>query len=105
MPGTVLTQPSPVICAHAGQAVATTPFLRVTIVGAPVVTIATLYSIAGCALAAAGSPPCVTGQWIVGATRVTAGGAPVAVPTGTSLATPTGTPLTPLGGQTRVVAT
>ena len=36
-------------------------------VGQPVVTVCETYTIAGCALHGSTSPPCVTGQWIVGA--------------------------------------
>ncbi len=47
--------------------------------GQPVVTLASPYVIAGCALTGTPNPPCVTGQWLVGATRVLAGGVPVAI--------------------------
>jgi hypothetical protein len=94
-----------VMCAHAGQATAVSPFPRVTVSGQPVVTLTTQYVVAGCALTGTGTPPCVTGQWVVGAVRVTAGGVPVAIQTGSSITTPTGSPMLPLVVQPRVVAT
>ena len=105
MPAPVLHLGATVLCAHAGQATATSPFPRVTLGGQPVVTLTTLYAIAGCGLSGSGSPPCVTAQWVVGATRVTAGGAPVAIATGTAVCTPTGGPLLPVVQQARVLAT
>jgi hypothetical protein len=47
----------------------------------------------------------VTAQWVVGAVRVLAGGAPVIVQTGTAVCVPTGTGLLPLVVQPRVMAT
>ncbi len=60
---------------------------------------------AGCALTGTPTPPCVTGQWLVGAVRVLAGGTPVALQSGASICAPTGTPMLPLVVQPRVVAT
>jgi hypothetical protein len=94
-----------VMCAHAGTAQPTAPVPRVLVGGQPVVTIATPYAIAGCTLAAAPAPFCVSGQWVVGATRVLAAGVPMAVQTGTSVCVPTGTPMVPVFAQPRVVAT
>jgi hypothetical protein len=94
-----------VLCAHAGQATPLAPFLRVTVSGQPVVTLATPYAIAACGLTGSGAPPCATAQWIVGAARVLAGGAPVVTMAGSSVCVPTGTPLMPLVAQTRALAT
>lgn len=105
MPGPVLHLGATVMCAHAGQATATAPFGRVTVSGQPVVTLATPYVVAGCALTGTPTPPCVTGQWLVGAVRVLAGGTPLALQTGTSITAPTATPMLPLVVQPRVVAT
>jgi len=69
------------------------------------VTLSSPYAIAGCALTGTGSPPCATGQWLVGATRVLAGGVPVASMTGSSTCVPTGTPLVPVNAQPRVLVT
>lgn len=104
MPGPVLHLGATVTCTHAGQAVPTAPFPRVLVSGQPVVTLSTPYVVAGCALTGTPTPPCVTGQWVVGAVRVLAGGIPLAVQSGTSITTPTGTPLLPLVVQPRAVA-
>jgi hypothetical protein len=105
MPGPVLHLGATVLCAHAGQAAPTSPFPRVLVSGQPVVTLATPYVVAGCALTGTPTPPCVTGQWVVGAVRVLAGGTPLAVQSGTSITTPTGSPMLPLVVQPRVLAT
>ena len=81
------------------------PFPRVLLSGQPAVTIASPYAVTGCALASTSAPPCVTGQWLVGAVRVLAGGAPIALMTGSSTCIPTGTPLLPLSAQLRVLVT
>ena len=104
MPGPIVTMGSTLMCAHAGQATATAPFPRVSVLGQPVVTLSTPYVVAGCGLTGSPNPPCVTAQWMVGASRVLAGGTPVAVQAGTSMCTPTGTPMMPVVVQPRVVA-
>ena len=104
MPGPVVHLGATVMCAHAGQATPTTPFPRVLVGGQPVVTLATPYVVAGCALTGTPTPPCVTGQWLAGATRVLAGGVPLALQAGSSVTVPTGTPMLPLVVQPRVVA-
>jgi hypothetical protein len=73
--------------------------------GQPAVTLTSPYAVAGCALTGTPNPPCVTGQWIVGAVRVAAGGAPVATMAGQSVCVPTGTPMMPVVAQTRALAT
>jgi hypothetical protein len=90
---------------HAGPATPAAPFPRVLLSGQPVVTIASPYVIAGCALTGTPAPPCATGQWIVGATRVVAGGAPVVSMAGASVCVPTGTPMMPVSTQPRVLVT
>jgi hypothetical protein len=105
MPGPILHLGATVMCAHAGTALATTPFPRVLVSGQPVVTLTTQYAIAGCALTGTPAPPCLTGQWVVGAVRSLAGGVPLALQAGTSVTTPTGTPMLPLVVQPRAVAT
>ena len=105
MPAPVLHLGATVMCAHAGTAMPAAPFPRVLLSGQPAVTLASPYLVAGCALTGSGAPPCVTGQWIVGATRVLAGGAPLATLAGASVCTPTGTPLMPVVAQMRVLAT
>jgi hypothetical protein len=104
MPGPVVHLGATVLCAHAGQATPTTPFPRVLVSGQPVVTLSTQYVIVGCALTGTTTPPCVTGQWVVGAVRVLAGGVPLAVQSGMSITTPTGSPMLPVVVQPRVMA-
>jgi hypothetical protein len=69
------------------------------------VTLATPYVVAGCALSSIPSPPCVNGQWLIGATRVLAGGVPVIVQTSQAICVPSGQPLLVVTTQPRVIAT
>jgi hypothetical protein len=91
-------------CAHAGTAlpVATNP--RVMVSAQPIVTLADAYTVAGCAFPPppAGNGPCVTAQWLQGATRVFADGVPVLLLDSQALCAPTGTPLVIVATQTRV---
>jgi hypothetical protein len=105
MPAPILHVGATVMCSHAGQASPSAPSPRVTVSGQPITTIATPYVVAGCALASGGSPPCATGQWTVGATRVMSTGVPVVIQSGSSTCLPTGQPMLPLVAQVRVVAT
>ena len=106
MPGPILHLGATVLCSHGGQAVPTAPNPRVLVSGQPVATIAAPYAVAGCAFVPpGGNGPCVTATWIVGATRVLAGGQPTVIQTGTSTCAPTGTPLLPIVAQARVIAT
>ena len=96
-----------VLCAHAGQAQPTAPYPRVKVGGQPIVTLPTLYTVAGCALPPppAANGPCVTAQFVMGATRVMAGGQPVLLQDSQAICTPTGTPLTIVVTQVRVKGT
>ncbi|WP_321796808.1 hypothetical protein [Caballeronia sp. J97] len=105
MPAPVLHLGATVLCSHAGQATPLAPFARVLLSGQPAVTLTSPYAIAGCALTGTPNPPCATAQWIAGAARVMAGGAPVATMTGMATCIPTGTPLLPVAAQARVLAT
>ena len=105
MPAPILHLGATVLCSHAGQATPLAPFLRVTVLAQAVVTLTSPYAIAGCALSGTSVPPCLTGQFIAGAARVLAGGAPVATLTSQSTCVPTGTPMLPLMAQMRVLAT
>ena len=105
MPAPALHLGAVVMCSHAGPATPVAPFPRVLLSGQPVVTLSSPYAITGCALTGTPTPPCVTGQWLVGAVRVLAGGAPVASMTGASTCIPTGTPMLPLSAQPRVLVT
>ena len=105
MPAPALHLGAVVTCSHAGPAQPLSPFPRVMASGQPVVTIASPYAITGCALTGSPTPPCVTGQWMIGAIRVLVGGTPVALMTGTSTCIPTGTPMLPMTAQPRVLVT
>jgi hypothetical protein len=72
--------------------------------GQPVTTLSSPYVIAGCPFPPASGGPCATAQWVVGATRVLAGGVPVVVQSGMAVCAPTGVPLTVLVVQPRVIA-
>ncbi|MEO7701260.1 MAG: hypothetical protein ABIZ04_18710 [Opitutus sp.] len=105
MPGFVLHLGATVLCSHGGQAQPMTPFPRVLLSGQPVVTLTSPYLVAGCPFVTpGGNGPCVTGQWLTGAFRVLAGGAPVLIQSGVSFCAPTGTPLMPIVTQLRVLA-
>ena len=105
MPAPILHLGATVLCTHAGQATPLAPFPRVLVSAQPVVTLTSPYAIAGCALTGTPTPPCVTGQFVMGAARVLAGGAPVATLVSPSVCVPTGTPMLPVMAQTRVLAT
>lgn len=106
MPGPIVHLGAVVTCLHAGQAQPTAPFPRVLVSGQSVATLLTPYVVAGCTLAAVPSPPCTAAQWVLGAARVFAGGAPVITQAGSqAVCVPTGTGLLVLAAQTRVLAT
>jgi len=105
MPGFILHLGATIICAHGGQATPLAPFPRVMVSGQAITTLSSPYAVAGCGLLPVAGGPCVTAQWIVGAGRVVAGGAPVLVQSGVAVCAPTGTPLTPVVTQTRASAT
>lgn len=106
MPGFIAHLGATVMCMHGGQATPTAPNPRVLVGGQPISTLTTLYVVAGCAFAPpGGNGPCVTSQWIAGATRVFSNGAPVVVQSSQSVCAPTGTPLIVMVTQTRVTAT
>lgn len=105
MPGPILHLGATVLCSHAGQATPTSPNPRVLVSGQPIATLATPYVVAGCPFVPpGGNGPCVTAQWVSGATRVVASGQPLAIMSGISVCAPTATPLMPVVAQTRVIA-
>ena len=105
MPAPILHLGATMLCSHAGQATPLSPFPRVTVSAQPLVTMSSPYAIAACALSGTSAPPCVTGQFVMAATRVLAGGVPVTTMVSQSVCTPTGTPMLPVMSQTRVLAT
>lgn len=103
MPGFLLHVGATVMCSHGGQAQPTAPNPRVMVSGQPVVTLAAPFVVAGCAFVPpAGNGPCVTAQWITGATRVFAGGVPVLLMDSQATCVPTATPLIIAVTQVRV---
>ncbi len=107
MPGFLLHQGATVLCSHGGQAQPIVVNPRVKVSGQPIVTQSSPYAVAGCPLPPpiAANGPCVTAQWILGATRVRAGGVPVLLQDSQALCAPTGTPLTIVLTQMRVKGT
>jgi len=106
MPGPVVHVGAVVTCAHMGQAQPTSPNPRVLVSAQPTVTIAAPYVVAGCPFNVSGAPsPCMTAQWVVGATRVTSMGQPLVLMDSQAICAPNGTPLLVTAAQTRVVAT
>jgi hypothetical protein len=104
MPGFLLHLGATVLCSHGGQAQPTVVNPRVLVSGQPIVTITSPYVVAGCTLPppTAANGPCVTGQFVTAATRVTSNGQPVLLMDSQAICTPTGTPLITAVTQTRV---
>lgn len=103
MPGFLLDVGATVLCMHGGQAQATAPNPRVLVDGKPIVTQTTTYAVAACPFNVSGAPsPCVTAQWVLAATRVTAGGLPVLLQDSQAICVPNGTGLNILVTQVRV---
>jgi hypothetical protein len=105
MPAPILHLGATVPCTHAGQATPLAPFPRVMLSAQAVVTVMSPYAIAQCRLTGTPTAPCATGQFVMGAARVLAGGAAVATLMSQSVCVPTGTPMLPTMAQTRVLAT
>jgi hypothetical protein len=104
MPGFLLHLGATVMCSHGGQAQPTVVSPRVMVSGQPVVTLSAPYVVAGCAFPPppAANGPCVTAQFVMGATRVLADGLPVLLMDSQAICVPTGTPLIVAVTQPRV---
>lgn len=104
MPGFLVHVGATVMCAHGGQAQATVPNPRVTVMGMPTVAMTSPYMVAGCAFPPPpnGNGPCISAQWVTGALRVTSMGQPLLVLSSQAICVPTGTPLMIAVTQTRV---
>ena len=111
MPGFIVNTSSSAICTH-GATVAIAPgHARVKVGGAPVATLADVYTVSGCPFqipvgAGTKPQPCISLRWIAPATRVRAGGQPVILQTSSAICLsaeqiPQGPP-TVLAGQVRV---
>jgi hypothetical protein len=106
MPGFLLHVGATVLCSHAGQAQPSVPNPRVNVSSQPIVTQTCTYVISGCPFNVSGAlVPCLTGQWITGATRVMTGGVPVLLQDSQSICAPNGTPMIVVMTQTRVKGT
>ena len=102
MPGFLLHVGATVLCAHGGQAQPTAPNPRVLVSGMPIVTMAAPHAVAGCPFVAGGAPsPCVTAQWMIGATRVLVQRPAVLLLDSQAVCVPNGTPVTVVATQTR----
>lgn len=103
MPGFLLHLGATILCSHGGQAQPVAPNPRVTVSGQPIVTLASPYVVAGCALPPppAANGPCVTAQFVTAATRITSNGQPVLLLDSQAVCVPTGTPLLVLVTQVR----
>ena len=76
MPG-FLTTASVMMCPHGGTIQATPVSANVTAGGAPMLTAADTFLVAGCPFNIAGAPqPCVSVQWVQSAAQSTRGGSP-----------------------------
>ena len=107
MPGYLLQDNSPVLCAHGGQAKPTVLNPRVKVMGQPVVTQLSPYTVTACSLPPATTAPpgpCILAQWTVGALRVKSMGQPLVLQDSQAVCIPTGGPLNILITQTRVKA-
>jgi uncharacterized Zn-binding protein involved in type VI secretion len=101
----ILHKDAIVVCDHTpGLAQSTMPSPRVSVSGMPVVTLLSPYTITGCGLSGSSNPPCLSGMWTKGATRVLVGGFPVAIQGGTALCLPTMGNLTARSMQQRAQA-
>lgn len=105
MPGPLLHLGAQVLCSHGGIATPTAPNLRVLVSGQPTVLMSTPYLIAGCPFNTGVPVPCVSGQWVVAATRVFSNGQPLVLMDSQAVCVPNGTPLLPLVAQPRVIGT
>jgi hypothetical protein len=104
MPGFLVHMNAIVTCSHVGVALPNSPNPRVTVSGQPIVTMTCPYTIVGCTAPSVLLPPCASGVFIAGATRVLSNGSPVVVTASPSVCAPNLTPLLVSVTQTRVSA-
>lgn len=104
MPGPLIHVGAVVLCSHGGQATPTAPNPRVTVSGQPTVVMTAPYVVAGCPFVPPNPGPCVTAQWVMGATRVTSNGQPLLLMDSQAVCAPTGTPVLIVSAQVRVTA-
>jgi uncharacterized Zn-binding protein involved in type VI secretion len=90
MPGFLVHVGATAMCPHGGQVTFVTANTRVLVSGQPAVTLSDMYTIAGCPfqipIGTGTKPqPCVTGRWVVPATRVFVNGQPAILQASTGL--------------------
>jgi hypothetical protein len=103
MPGFLLHANATILCAHGGQVQATAPNPRVRVAGQPIVTQPNPHVVAGCPFTVGVTlMPCVTAQWVTGATRVRSLGMPVLLQDSQAVCAPNGTPVSIVVTQIRV---
>ena len=107
MPGFLLHLGAAVLCSHAGHATPSVVNARVLVSGQPTVTLPGPWMIAGCTLPPppAANGPCITAQFVTGATRVLSNGQPLLLLDSQAICAPTGTPLMIVATQTRATGT
>ncbi len=111
MPGPILHAGASGMCPHGGSLNIIATNARVTVSGMPVAVITDQGVIAGCAFTVPPSKPqpCVSVQWIQGASRVTADGKPVLISPPMAICQSAekipGGPPNFVSTQTRVIAT
>jgi hypothetical protein len=105
VPGYLVHNGAVVICGHGAPAQPMITSPRVKVSGQPIVTQSGTYSVSGCTFDAAHSMMCVSGQWIMGAARVTSLGEPVILQNSVSMCAPNGTPMNVISTQIRVRGT
>jgi hypothetical protein len=87
MPGFLVHVGASGICPHGGQTAFITFNARVLVSGQPALTVTDIFTIAGCHFQLPGPKPqpCVTGRWIVPATRILINGQPAILQASTGL--------------------
>jgi hypothetical protein len=106
----VLNSHAVVLCTHGGKCLPVAPDPRVKIAGAPVVSQAAPWVVAGCSIA--GDPMagmmgggCQTVSFVTGSIRVRVNGKPLLLETSVGIANPAGAPVKiVMAGQVRVKA-
>jgi hypothetical protein len=104
MPGFLLHEGAQVKCSHMGQAQPLLVSQRVKVGGQGVVRLSDMYTVSGCTNPSiiVGAPPCVTAQWLMGATRVLVEGQAAILFDSQSICSPPPTPLLILSTQQKV---
>jgi hypothetical protein len=100
----LLTLGALILCDHGGAAEPLVSDSRVSVNGQPVIALASPFLVSGCPNPPppVNTGPCVSGQYITSAERVTVSGLPVLLGTGVAFCVPTGTGLIVTVNQLRV---